>query len=140
LQKEFEDQFALTFDLTPPALLARETARQATQQKIRTVLGDELFGGWLRGEGTDYAGFAAVVKEQGLAGSAGLELWRLKNEFTLARLQLKARTDLAPAQLADADRVLASQTLARVTGLIGAAAVAGPAREVLTWLSLPPAK
>jgi hypothetical protein len=140
LQKEFEDQFGLTFDLSPAALSARETVRQATQQKIRTVLGDELFGAWLRGEGTDYAGFAAVVKEQGLSSSAALELWRLKNEFTLARLQLKARTDLAPAQIADADRVLASQALARVTGLIGAAAIAGPARDVLTWLPLPPAR
>jgi hypothetical protein len=140
LQKEFEDQFALTFDLTPAALFARETARQATQQKIRAVLGDELFGSWLRGEGPDYAGFATFVQQSGLSASVPLELWRVKSDYLLARLQLKARTDLAPSQINDADRVLTSQTITRVTGLIGATAVAGAGRDVLNWLPLPPAK
>lgn len=139
-QKEFEDRFALTFDLSPAALATREAARQATQQKIRAVLGDEVFGAWLSGEGTDYAGFATFTKQQGLASSVALDLWRVKSEFTLARLQLKARTDLVPAQIAEADRVLASQALTRVTGLIGPAAVAGPGRELLTWLPMPPAR
>jgi hypothetical protein len=141
LQKEFEDQFALTFDLTPAALLARETARQATQQKIHAVLGDDLFGAWLRGEGPDYAGFAAYTREQRFGANVPLDLWGAKNEFTLARIQLKARTDLAPAQVIEAERVLVNQTLVRVTGIIGPAAVASPAgREMLSWLPLPPAK
>jgi hypothetical protein len=137
LQKEFEDQYALIFDLTPPALLARETDRQALQQKIRAVLGDDLFGSWLRGEGPDYAGFVAFVQQAGLAAGTALDLWRSKSDFVAARLQLKARTDLAPPQLAEAERALNAQALTRVTGLLGPAAVAGPAREILTWLPPP---
>lgn len=140
LQKEFEDQFALTFDLTPPALLTRESARQATQQQIHAVLGDELFGAWLRGEGADYAAFTAYVQQAGLSANVPLDLWRAKNDFIIARLQLKVRTDLAPAQVAEAERALISQVVARVTGLLGPAAVAGPGRDILTWLPLPPAK
>ena len=140
LQKEFEDRFALVFDLSTPALLAREIERQAVQQKIRPVLGDALFGAWLRGEGLDYAGFVAFARQQGFSEALPLELWREKNEFILARLQLKARTDLTPAQVLELDRALVNQTVARVTGLIGPAAMAGPGRDVLTWLPLPPVK
>ena len=42
LQRAFDDQFALTFDLSPPALLERERARQETQSRIRETIGDEL--------------------------------------------------------------------------------------------------
>jgi hypothetical protein len=140
LQKDYEDRFALTFDLTPAALLARETARLATQQKIYGVLGDAGFGAWLAGEGPDYAAATEYAQRAGLAASAPLELWRLKGEFTVARLQLKARSDLAPAQLAEAERALINQTVARVSGLLGPAAIAGPGREILTWLPLPPVK
>ena len=140
LQKEFEDRFALVFDLSTPALLAREIERQAVQQKIRSVLGDVLFGAWLRGEGLDYAGFAAFARQQGLSDTLPLELWREKNEFILARLQLKARTDLTPAQVLELERALVNQTVARVTGLIGPAAMAGPGRDMLTWLPLSPVK
>ncbi len=137
LQQEFEDEFALTFDLTPAALLARETERVATQEKIRSALGDDLFGAWLRGEGADYAAFAALAQQQGLASSVPLELWQAKSDFTLARLQLKARTDLSAAQSADAERALASQTLTRVTSLIGPAASTDAGRAALSWLPLP---
>lgn len=134
IEKEFQDQFALTFDVSPAGLLDREAARQATQEKIRGVLGDDLFASWLRGEGADYAAFAAFGRKQGLAASVPLDLWRVKNEFVLAELQLKARTDLAPAQAAQAERFLVNETLTRVTGYIGPAAVAGPGRELLNWL------
>src|SRR6185503_5624018 len=50
LQREFENKFALTFDLTPPALLTRERERIVTQEKVRAVLGDDLFSSWLRSE------------------------------------------------------------------------------------------
>ena len=139
LQMAFEDKFALTFDLTPPALLVRERERQATQANIRSVLGDELFGAWLQGEGTDYATMASFAQQQGFAASVPLELWRVKNDFTLARLELKARADLSPAQLVEAEAALAEQTNARVTGLIGPAALANGGRDALGWLPRPPA-
>lgn len=140
LQAEFDDQYALTFDLTPAALYAREVDRQALQQKIRAVLGDDLFGSWLSGEGPDYGRFVAFVQQQGFASSTALELWKAKGDFRLAHLQLKARADITAPQLAEAERNLLTQTLTRVTGIVGPAAVAGPGREVLTWLPLPPAK
>jgi hypothetical protein len=80
------------------------------------------------------------ARQQGFSGTLPLELWREKNEFVLARLQLKVRTDLTPTQVFDLERSLVNQTVARVTGLIGPAAMAGPGREVLTWLPLPPVK
>ncbi len=140
LQKEFEDRYSLVFDLSASALFARETERQALQHKIRAVLGDEVFGAWLRNEGPDYANFTAFVQRQGFAPGTALDLWRAKSEFILGRLQLKARPDITVAQQGDAERALIAQTLTRVTGIIGPTVVAGPGREVLTWLPLPPAK
>src|SRR5471032_1788042 len=75
LERAFEDKFALTFDLAPAALLARESDRMATQAKIRGVLGDDLFGAWLRGEGTEYASTVAFAQQQGLAPGVPLDLW-----------------------------------------------------------------
>jgi hypothetical protein len=138
LQLAFEDKFALTFDLSPPALLARESQRMVTQMKIREVLGDALFGAWLNGEGTDYPSTVAFVKQQGLAASVPLELWQVKNDFILERLQLRARTDLSPTQMRSAEAALANQVRARVAGLIGPAALATAGSEVLGWLPAPP--
>jgi hypothetical protein len=139
LQAAFEDKFALTFDLTPPALLEREKERQATQANIRRVLGDDLFAAWLRGEGTDFETTAAYARQQGLAASVPLDLWAVKNDFQLARLELKARTDLSPAQRADAEAALINETNTRVAGVIGPAGLAGGGRDVLGWLPRPPA-
>ena len=124
LQKEFEDKFALTFDLSAPALLAREGDRMATQAKIRGVLGDQLFGAWLRGEGGEYASAVTFAQAEGLAASVPLDLWRVKSDFIQARLELRARTDLTPAQARDAENALVTQVTTRVTGLVGANRIA----------------
>jgi hypothetical protein len=139
LQIAFEEKFALTFDLSPPALLARESQRIVTQMKIRDVLGDGLFRAWLSGEGTDYASTVAFVQQQGLAASVPLDLWQVKNDFILARLELGARTDLSPAQRRSAEMALVNQATMRVTGLIGSAALATAGNEVLGWLPSSPA-
>ena len=136
----FEDKFALTFDLTPPALLAREKERQATQAGIRRVLGDELFGAWLVSEGNDFAAMTAFARERGLATSVPLELWRAKSEFTLARLELKVRVDLTAAQLAFAEEALANQVNVRVAGIVGPLALANGGRDVLGWLPQAPGR
>ena len=138
LQIAFEDKFALTFDLSPPALLARESQHIVMQMKIRDVLGDDLFGAWLSGEGTDYASTVAFVRQQGFAASVPLDLWQVKNDFILARLQLRARTDLSPAQARSAEAALVNQATVRVTGLIGPAARETAGNDVIGWLpSLP---
>jgi hypothetical protein len=138
LQKEFEDKFALTFDLSAPALLAREGDRMATQAKIRRVLGDALFAAWLRGEGGEYASAVAFAQAEGLAASVPLDLWRVKNDFIQARLELRARKDLSPAQVRDAETALVNQATTRVTGLIGSTGLAKAGSEVIGWLPRSP--
>ncbi len=137
LLKETDDKFALTFDLTPPALLARESDRMATEAKIRAVLGDQLFGAWLAGQSTDYAAAAAFAQQQGLAASVPLDLWRVKSDFIRERLELRARTDLSPQQLRDTEAALANRAMTRVVGLIGPDAVANASSEMLGWLPRP---
>ncbi|HVS53957.1 MAG TPA: hypothetical protein VHD62_16500, partial [Opitutaceae bacterium] len=88
LQQEFDDKWALTFDLSAATLLARQTERQATQEKILALLGPDLFGAWLHGEGSDYALSVDWAARQGFAPDFALNEWRLKSEFELARLQL----------------------------------------------------
>ena len=140
LQHTFEDKFALTFDLTPQALLARESQRIVTQMKIRDVLGDTLFGTWLAGEGIDYPSAAAFAQQQELAASVPLDLWQVKNDFIVARLELKARTDLSLAQMRNAEIALINQATTRVAGIIGPARLAIAGSDVLGWLPPLPAK
>lgn len=137
LQRDFEDKFALTFELAPAALLQREASRHATQERIHAVLGDTLFGAWLQGEGGDYAQFAKFAAAQGLPPEAPLQLWRARNEFTLKRLELLAQhTERAqPAeQLRAAQAALAQQTEARVLSIVGQGAMPVARAEVLGWL------
>lgn len=133
LQREFEDRFALTFDLTPSALLERETARQQLQEQIHAVLGDDLFGAWLRGEGEDYAQFVAFAQRQNLPANAALELRTAKNEFTLRRLELNTRT-LTEQQRRVAYSALVQQTEARVLSIVGSVALQAGRKDLLSWL------
>jgi hypothetical protein len=134
LQRDFEDRFALHFDVAPAALLERETARQHTQEKIRAALGDELFGAWLAGEGGDYANFVAYVSRQNLPPSASLELWRAKNEYILRRHELIADQTLSPEQQAAAQKAAIQQTETRVAGIIGPGPLQTARADVLRWL------
>ena len=137
LQRAFEDQFALTFDVTPPALLQRETARHALQEQIHAVLGDALFGAWLQGEGGEYAQFTKFAAAQGLPLEAPLQLWRAKNEFTRRRLEINAQNSerrMSPEQMRAAQAALTQQTEARVLAIIGQGAMQTARTEVLGWL------
>ncbi|MBI5766886.1 MAG: hypothetical protein HZA93_03775 [Verrucomicrobia bacterium] len=133
-QREFDDRFALTFDTAPATLLVRETERQATQEKIREVLGDKLFAAWLRGEGGDFTNFAAFTAQQGLPAGAALELWRAKNDYTLRRLELNAQRTLTPEQSRIAYNVLAEQIRARLLGILGPGGLQAAGPDVLGWL------
>lgn len=133
LQREFEDRFALTFDLTPPALLERETARQQLQEQIHRVLGDDLFGAWLRGEGEDYALFVAFAARQNLPPTAALELRQAKNDFTLRRLELNTQT-LTEQQRRAAQAALVQQTELRVLSIVGSVALQAGRKDLLSWL------
>jgi hypothetical protein len=134
LQREFEDKFALTFDLTPRALLEREAARQQVQEQIRAVLGDDLFGSWLFGEGEDYALFVAFAARHNLPPTAPLELRQLKNEYALRRLELNAAKNMTEDQRRVARAELARQTEARVMSIIGQNALQAGRKDILSWL------
>jgi hypothetical protein len=134
LQREFEDKFALTFDLTPRALLEREAARQQMQEQIRAVLGDDLFGSWLFGEGEDYALFVAFAVRHNLPPTAPLELRQVKNEYALRRLELNAVKNMTEDQRRIARAELARQTEARVMSIIGQSALQAGRKGILSWL------
>jgi hypothetical protein len=137
LQFEFEDRFALTFDLTPAALLERETARQQLNGQIRAILGDDLFAAWLRGEGADYAPMAALAERQGLPLAASLELWQTRAEYTRRRLELNAATGMSAAQKRAANAALVRQTELRLIGLLGAGSVQLERNSTFQWLPKP---
>jgi hypothetical protein len=46
LEREFDERFGFVFDLTPDALAERARLRRETDEKIRAVLGQELFQIW----------------------------------------------------------------------------------------------
>ncbi|MSU48843.1 MAG: hypothetical protein EXS37_07120 [Opitutus sp.] len=134
LQRNYENKFALTYDLTPRALYERETARQQTQEQIHAVLGDDVFGSWLRGEGEEYALGVAFASRHGLAPNVPLELRALKNEFTLRRLEIAAQPGSPPEQLRATRDALTRQFEARAISLIGTAALQAGRNDVLSWL------
>jgi hypothetical protein len=137
LQREFEDRFALTFDLAPKALLEREHARAQTAERIREVIGDTLFHEWLKGEGMDYPQLAAMLERRGLPTSTGLELWRVRTEFTLRRLELNAGPAMTSAQQRATLAALIRQTEVRLIGILGAGTVQMERDTALQWLPKP---
>lgn len=137
LQRSYEEKFAMTYDLSARALYEREAARQQVQQQISAVLGDDLFGSWLFGEGEDYALFVAFAARNGLAVNAPIELRQLKNEFTLRRLEINAQPGSSPEQMRAARDALARQIEARVVSLIGPVATQAGRDNVLGWLPKP---
>jgi hypothetical protein len=134
LYRAFENEFALTFDLTPPALLARERERIATQEKIRSTLGDQLFGSWLRGEGPEFGQMTEFAARHGLPPDAPLNLWRARNDLTIRRLELATQPGLTPDALRQAQELLTRQAEARVLAIIGSGALETARQEALGWL------
>jgi hypothetical protein len=134
LRREFDDRFALSFDLTPQVLWERETARQALQAELRAVLGDALFAAWLRGEGDDFARFGAFVSRQGLAPGVAFELWQTKNTFLRQRLEAAARPGVSPEALRATQAVLVREAEERVAALVGPGLLPLARSEVLDWL------
>ncbi len=137
LQRAYEDKFALTFDVAAPALLQRESARQAMQEQIHAVLGTPLFGLWLQGEASDYPQLVKFAATHGLLPDAPLHLWRARNEYTLKRLELHAENvarGLPEGQMRAAQAALLQQTEGRVLAIVGQGAMSAARAEVLGWL------
>lgn len=134
LQREFENEFALTFDLTPAALLARERVRIVTQEKVHALLGDALFASWLRAEGPEFGQMTEFAARQGLPPDAALNLWRARNDLTIQRLELAARTDLTPEQRRAAQEALTAEADRRISAILGAGALESARQEAMGWL------
>ena len=134
LQREFDDRFALSYDSTPPAALERERARVELQEKILSALGVSLFAAWLRGEGEDYGHFSRFAAQHELPSTTALELWRIKNDYTLRRLELIARSEPPSRPSSAAHRELVETTTARVEALLGPRALPHAGPELMNWL------
>ena len=134
LQQEFDERFALSFDSTPAAAWERERARVELQEKIGGALGESLFSTWLRGEGADYGRFSEFVAQHHLPPSTALELWRIKNEYALRRLELNARSDPLSTPSSAAHRELVDTTTAQLQALLGPNVLSHAGPEVLSWL------
>jgi len=132
---EFNDQYGYTLDVSPAALHARETARQATQEKVRAVLGDELFGQWLQRDDPGYAGIVAWVRQQSLGDTAALALWRVKNDYMARKLEIEAQPD----DTTEMRRAAAlEEARAKASAIAGPAALESATTDVVGWLKQAP--
>lgn len=136
-QQEFDDRFSLIFDIAPAALRERTKAQFETREKIRATLGDEAYAAWLRTEDPSYAALRALAAERGLASTAVSELWQIKDDWTLRKLEIAAQPELTADQRTQMQAALASQIRARVAGLVGEEAMQ-PGSEALGWLPTGP--
>lgn len=133
LQREFDDKYALSFDLTSASLLNREIERQALQEKVLAVLGPNLFAPWSRSEGVDYENLVQFARQSGIRPEAPLEVWRVKNEFIRRRLEINAQGG-APAEVQAAQAALVEQTRSRIVGLLGSGVLRDATTNGLNWL------
>jgi hypothetical protein len=133
VQREFDDRFALVFDLSPPALWERMKVQDEARQKIRAALGDEVFAVWLNAEDPSFGAMRGLAAQKGLPQSAGDELWRIKNDWTLRKLEIAAQRGLSPEQRTAMQAAWVGQIRSRVAVLVGADALA-PGVEALAWL------
>lgn len=132
VQREFDDRFALVFDVSPAALLERMKAQLIAREKIRATLGDEAYAKWLRAEDPGYFALQKMVQEQGLRIAVD-DLWRIKDDWTQRKLEIAADSRLSPEQQAGMQAALAEQTRSRVLALVGSHAVQS-ATEAFSWL------
>jgi hypothetical protein len=133
LQRDFDDKYALIFDLTTAGVLSREIERQALQEKIYAALGENLFASWLRGEMADYDQLVQYARQSGIRAEAPIEVWRIKNEFLRRRLEINVQ-GVVPAATQAAQAALAEQTRTKIAGLLGPGALLSPAANGLGWL------
>lgn len=132
-QREFDERYALTFDMAPAALLERMKASSLTQEKIHTVLGDETYAKWLQIEEPAYRALLALAQNQGLPLTTVNAIWRIKDQWTLGKLEIVADPRLAGEQRTAMLDALAEQTRSRVLALMGDATVQSAA-AAFDWL------
>ena len=132
VQRGFEEKFALTFDLTAPSLLEREASRLATEENIRSVLGDVLFVEWLNAEGPEFGRINTFVAKHGLTTDAALNVWRTRNDLTIRRLELAVQSGLSPAEVKQAQAALTRGAGERIFAILGPGVTETARQEVLS--------
>ncbi len=134
LQREFDDKFALIFDLAPAALAKREAERLEVQDRILAHVGPEMSAAWLRGEGPEFAPMAEFVQQQGLPPDRAIELWRVKSRLMLRNLEIAAQPNLPAAQQAAQRNAAAVAARNQVLGIVGSGALDSAPSGVFGWL------
>ncbi len=133
LEREFQDRFALVFDLTPAALLERQRVRDQYDDRVLAVLEPADGLAWLAARDGDQGLMNEWVRQRGLPPGVSLELWRIKAGFVLRRLELKTAEKPSPLALGE----LIRDTERRLAAAAGPDA---PVRErdgAFRWLPRP---
>ena len=133
LEREFEDRFALVFDLSPAALLERQRVRDEYDERVFAVLEPADALAWLAARDGDQGLMNAWVRERGLPPGVGLELWRIKAGFVRRRLELKAVEKPSPLALKE----LIRETEQRLAMTAGAEVPVRDRDGAFRWLPRP---
>jgi hypothetical protein len=133
VQQEFDDRFSLVFDVSPPALLERAKVRQAAREMVRATLGDEIYAAWEQADDGSYMAMRVLVRQRGLPAAAVGQVWALKDDWLLRKLEIAAQPGLTVEQRTAMQGALNDQTRARVTALLGEEAFS-PGSEAFGWL------
>lgn len=119
LMREFDDRFSLVFDVSAPALLERTRVQQAMWANVRARIGDEAFGQFVRPDDASLGEIQAAAARLGWPAHVTDELWRIKTELVLRRLEIAAQPGLTPEQRAVMRSAHGAQTRSRVIALTG---------------------
>lgn len=130
IQREFDEGAGLNFERTPTALLERETALQNTEEKIWDVLGDAGFAAWLLGRNDGSEPFRGDLAK-------AVELWRIKTDFKLQELKIRADAGMPDEQKQIQRTSLVLHTEARLAAVVGREALEKDILRVFLFLHVP---
>jgi hypothetical protein len=130
LQREFELQFDGRREAAPLTYLEREQVRQRTQERIRAVLGEDLFRVWLAAADDLYA----VTAARGVPTQIARDLMQTRDDYNMRVLSLQVAPGLAADQRLAARRQLAEETRSRAAAILGPQLYQTAHAELLTWL------
>lgn len=133
LQREFDDAYSLSFDLSPAGLLRRQTDHIFLQEKILDQLGPEKFALWLRKEAPQHKRMAEYLATQGLPVERSVEVWRMKSRYQLRHLEIRASSS-PDEQQAEARKAAAAIARGEIQAILGSAVIEAAPRGIFDWL------
>jgi hypothetical protein len=132
LQSGFDSEFGAN-GIVP---VGRESARLATYDQMRALLGEERFSSFLARDDPGYQRFLEITEQQAQPSAIADQLWRMRSEYLIRREGVNAQASLDLATKVTLHTALDEEIRARVTALVGEMAV----RERTTafnWLPRP---